>query len=91
MTRKDYQLIASVLKAFAVDGRPVDDRDEIALSLAKALEADNPRFDRDRFLAASGYFNQCDHCDKASRYSTSAGRYCVDHLPVWAKKLKELI
>jgi hypothetical protein len=88
MTRKDYQLIASVLKNFVGDMGDVIDRDAMALELAKALGADNPRFDRDKFLLAAGYINQCDQCDKASRYSTNAGSYCVDHLPEWAKRLK---
>jgi len=55
MTRKDYELIAKVLNDFANDGRPVDDRDEIALALATALAENNPRFDRAKFLAAVGY------------------------------------
>jgi hypothetical protein len=58
MTRKDYQLIATVLKNFGTEGRPVDDRDEIAMELAKALSADNPRFDRDKFLIAAGYYQE---------------------------------
>lgn len=91
MTRKDYQLIAAVLKNFATDGRPVDDRDEIALELAKALAADNPRFDYTKFLAASGYLNTCDQCNEPSRYSTSAGSYCTAHLPEWAKKFAGIL
>jgi hypothetical protein len=54
MTRKDYQLIATVLSNFATDGEPTDDRDALAYDLADALGADNPRFDRRRFLVASG-------------------------------------
>jgi hypothetical protein len=54
MTRKDYELIAKALNDFAAEGRPVDDRDEIAYSLAAALAAENPRFDREKFLTAAG-------------------------------------
>lgn len=54
MTRKDYELIAKVLNDFAAEGRPVDDRDDIAYNLAAALAADNPRFERQKFLAAAG-------------------------------------
>jgi len=56
MTRKDYQLIASVLANFTGDTGDVVDRDLVAYDLAKALAADNPRFDREKFLVASGVF-----------------------------------
>jgi hypothetical protein len=56
MTRKDYELIAKVLNDFAAEGRPVDDRDAIAYSLAAALAANNPRFDREKFLIAAGIY-----------------------------------
>lgn len=58
MTRKDYELIAKVLREFGEpngqgeNSRPVDDRDEIAYLLASALQAENPRFDRAKFLRA---------------------------------------
>lgn len=61
MTRKDYVLIA---QALSVQPRPIVDRDpafvartahaEICRNLARALGADNPRFDRERFLRACG-------------------------------------
>lgn len=79
MTRKDYQLIASVLNAFGADGAPVDDRDAIAYDLADALGADNPRFDREKFLIASGVFSKCDYCEKrASAFSTDR-QWCQGH------------
>jgi hypothetical protein len=79
MTRKDYQLIASVLKNYAADGIPVDDRDAIAYDLADALAADNPRFDRDRFLVAAGVYEKCDHCEaRATSFSTSI-QWCKAH------------
>jgi hypothetical protein len=56
MTRKDYQLIATVLANYSAEGGVVIERDEIAKLLADALGADNPRFDRDKFLVASGVF-----------------------------------
>jgi hypothetical protein len=57
MTRKDYELIAAVFKAqrteyilehhkYAVESAVLD--------MADALAAENPRFDRERFLAACG-------------------------------------
>jgi hypothetical protein len=55
MTRKDYQLIAEV---FANLGQIIDIKETVAVDLARnladALETDNPRFDRDRFLKACG-------------------------------------
>ena len=55
MTRKDYQLIADV---FANFGKMIELEEtigaDLARNLADALQADNPRFDRDRFLTACG-------------------------------------
>jgi len=55
MTRKDYQLIADV---FANFGKIIILEEtigaDIARNLADALQGDNPRFDRARFLAACG-------------------------------------
>jgi hypothetical protein len=55
MTRKDYQLIAEV---FANFGQIIELEEtiaaDIARNLADALQGDNPRFDRARFLTACG-------------------------------------
>ena len=55
MTRKDYQIIAQV---FANVGEMVELSEtigaDLARNLAEALQADNPRFDRARFLEACG-------------------------------------
>ena len=55
MTRKDYQLIADV---FANFGKMIELEEtigaDLARNLADALQADNPRFNRDRFLDACG-------------------------------------
>ena len=58
MTRKDFELIASVLKNFELqgNGRPIDDRDIIAYDIADAIELEHPRFDRYRFLVACGVY-----------------------------------
>lgn len=59
MTRKDYVLIADALK-LRDKGQPVyAAQDMIGATaaiyrLADALARDNPKFDRDRFLKASG-------------------------------------
>ena len=62
MTKRDYELIASVIARFT----PMTTEREIgavataiADSLANRLKLDNPRFNRDRFLAA---------CDAPARY-----------------------
>lgn len=65
MTRKDYQLIAEAIRearsispgavVVAPSTRYHDDGvDTAARYLASALERDNPRFDRARFLKACG-------------------------------------
>ena len=54
MTRKDYQLIANVLRAQRAGYRAPDaDLATVILALADALEADNLRFDRNKFLKAT--------------------------------------
>jgi len=58
VTRKDYVLLAQALNA-ALDRLtgPSEEIDGIryaAMSIAAALAAENPRFDRARFLKAAG-------------------------------------
>lgn len=53
MTKKDYQLIAKELQ-WADNHGWTDHIELMAESLADAFEADNPNFDRDKFLAACG-------------------------------------
>ena len=53
MTRKDFQLIADVIKtARATYGDP-QTIGLLAQTMAKALETTNPRFDADRFIEAT--------------------------------------
>ncbi len=55
MTRKDYELIAAAVRRVIICTRAeADIIDEAAYELACALGADNPRFDRERFLFACG-------------------------------------
>lgn len=60
MTKKDYELIATIL-----DGQTIvapsqmaaacrEQRDTYARAFADALKRENPRFDRERFLRACG-------------------------------------
>ena len=61
MTQKDYILLAAALR----EQRPIGQEDcKLAClvqwerdvdAIAEALEQDNPRFDRDKFLDACGY------------------------------------
>lgn len=60
MTKKYYELVAGVLNA-ARTVRCSEERtyrpaivNEIALGLAREFAADNPRFDRERFMQACG-------------------------------------
>ncbi len=59
MTHKDYELIAAAIAKVAVEGGEWEERvywicEQVAESIADALEKDNPRFNRDLFLRASG-------------------------------------
>lgn len=53
MTRKDYVMIADVIKNLdeCIDSYGLE---VLADNMADALESDNPRFNRDRFLVACG-------------------------------------
>lgn len=89
MTRKDYQLLASVLANFAADGAATDDRDAIAYDLADALAADNPRFDRDRFLIAAGVWEKCDYCQSRATSFSTYYKWCAAHKGQGLIKVKE--
>jgi hypothetical protein len=52
MTRKDFELIAEVIKTSQYYS--ADYRNEIARNMAQALAATNPAFNEDRFLKACG-------------------------------------
>ena len=58
MTRKDYQLISEVFAKFGkiqqLDQSIDWTGEDLARNLTDALQADNPRFDRARFLTACG-------------------------------------
>lgn len=59
MTKKDYQLIAGVLKQSLADDQAIMQLHQNALTatakaMAEALAAENPRFDRTKFLEACG-------------------------------------
>lgn len=55
MTRKDYELIAAAIKT-QVAGHERDLATKVvAEAIAQALQRDNPRFDRARFLKACGF------------------------------------
>jgi hypothetical protein len=55
MTRKDYILLAKVFrdvkKAVSLQGNVVVDIDIVLQDIAEALQRDNPRFNREHFLA----------------------------------------
>lgn len=60
MTRKDYIILARVLKKSKPDFHPqlrgalIDGWARICKEISAALDVDNPRFDRARFLQACG-------------------------------------
>lgn len=86
MTRKDYELLARVIANAWYSSR--DYKESIANDLADKLEADNPRFDRERFLIAAGVYEKCEKCAKRARFFTSGTAYCsLPHAPAWAKRV----
>lgn len=56
MSRKDYVAIAAVIRLYVglADANTLDALRGAARGIADVFAADNPRFDRDRFLAACG-------------------------------------
>jgi hypothetical protein len=54
MTRKDYQAVADALKAMGTKTENWQAVTLAALALAPVFEADNPRFDSERFFNACG-------------------------------------
>jgi hypothetical protein len=79
MTRKDYQLIADVLSKFTAEGGVTIERDAMAYDLADALALDNPRFDRERFLVASGVWQKCIVCNDRAVSFASTFQWCASH------------
>ena len=79
MTRKDYQLIADVLAKFTAEGGVTIERDAMAYDLADALAKDNPRFDRERFLVASGVWQKCICCNDRAVSFASNFQWCASH------------
>jgi hypothetical protein len=58
MTKKDFTFIAATIAAMPTFSPALrDQRRSCALAFATALAATNPRFDRDRFLAAATKIN----------------------------------
>jgi hypothetical protein len=55
MTKKDFEMIASVLKGSKEDGLTPK---QIGLCFTMVLASKNPRFDKERFLKACGIVNK---------------------------------
>lgn len=55
MTRKHYEMIAAILKAARLNANAdTNTCDFIAVELADKMAQENPRFDKARFLKATG-------------------------------------
>lgn len=52
MTKKDYELIARVLRTAEIDGQVGLPPMDLIQAFADELEATSPRFERERFIAA---------------------------------------
>lgn len=56
MTRKDYVVIAAALNHASGGNKYAENERLVCCSkIADVLQADNPRFDRNRFLVAAGW------------------------------------
>ena len=53
LTRQHFEAVAQVLKAFP-EGAPTASQAKLAEAFADMFEAENPRFERGRFLKACG-------------------------------------
>jgi len=53
MTKKDFELLAKMVKEITADNYPQDRADKAGL-FADALALTNPRFNREMFLTACG-------------------------------------
>lgn len=84
MTKKDYELIASVLRqAKYVNKTSADTKvwERICLLHASALGTTNPRFDRDKFLKACGVVGyECPECHNTFNSNVDLdGHYQLAH------------
>lgn len=76
MTRRQFEALAALVKGYADNGGGVG-WNKLAHDLAALCAADNPRFDRDRFIAAcfpDGFVADCDDCRKAVRHTHNTGK-----------------
>lgn len=69
MSKKDYELIARVLRGFTF-GIDENEGELLAERFADELRATNPRFHRERFIAACMGFDSHDSAGRKVSYST---------------------
>ena len=71
MTKKDYEAIAAIIREFQDVNRTVRAQlaTQVSERLAEYMAADNPRFDRARFLAACRGEDATDSAGRKVRYS----------------------
>lgn len=73
MSRKDYEALAAAIADANGEPNDLETVRDVAEHIADALQADNPRFDRGRFLGACGFPNKSDICERAEQYGYRAG------------------
>lgn len=56
MTKKDYELIADTIQSVPFDPGALTPKFSVAQAFADALKATNPRFNREKFLKACGFY-----------------------------------
>jgi hypothetical protein len=76
MSKKDYELIARVLRFqrnhIVTSDEAIDQVDQLAAMFATELASTNPRFDRERFIAACMGEDSHDSAGRKVRYSTDS-------------------
>ena len=98
MTRKDYELIAKVLKTQLELSRDSYNEEDgvfatlnIIYDLAEELAKENSRFDKERFFIACGVYDVCDKCPRSARLFTSKTRACSEqHAPEWVQRARQI-
>lgn len=78
MTRRQFEALAKLVKGYADNGGAVGWH-RLAVDLAALCAAENPRFDRNRFIDAcspEGFDDDCRRCLMGVRHTHDNGRDC---------------
>lgn len=90
MTKKDFELIASILRddnylwrALHGGEMGIEYREKIAQAFSQTLASKNPRFNKEKFLKACGVEIEqkcaCDGCNNVAEQYYKKEKYCDGH------------